>query len=146
MPLSYDAMNRIARNVILGLPPDPHESPEAAAWRQQVERDAAAAKQAGHALELPWDWEDNTPLASQPAHPAEHYARPTEHSPESEQALELGSKRSKVAANYRAGFSVVRCEHCSHFRTGGLCAIVEGAVRPEDVCDFFTQPAEHDRS
>lgn len=73
--MDYDQMVRIARNVILGLPAEGEESPEATAWRQQIERDNAAAKQAGVMLDLPFDWQDNTPFNQRAAHPQGAFAK-----------------------------------------------------------------------
>jgi hypothetical protein len=76
--MDYDQQVRIARNVILGLPPEANETPEAAAWRQSIERDNEAAKQAGHMLDLPFDWQDNTPFNQRAAHPPGAFAKKPE--------------------------------------------------------------------
>lgn len=56
--------------------------------------------------------------------------------------VEYGHKLPKAEANYRPGFSAARCGACDHFRSGGLCSIVEGDVREEDVCEEFTPRRE----
>ncbi len=76
--MGYDEMTRIARNVILGIRPEQQESPEAAAFRQQIEKDKAAADQAGVMLDLPFDWEDNTPFNQRAAHPQGAFSKQPE--------------------------------------------------------------------
>jgi hypothetical protein len=74
--LNHDARARIVRDVVLEIPPPADESPEAAAFRQEVERDKAAADKAGHMLDLPFDWDQPLPYqapaqaaAAEPAPP-----------------------------------------------------------------------------
>jgi hypothetical protein len=64
--LNYDQKARIARDVILGVPPPAAEDQEAAAWRQQVAVDKAAADKAGLMLDLPFEWEHHDVAAAVP--------------------------------------------------------------------------------
>lgn len=46
---------------------------------------------------------------------------------------------SKKDADYRAqdGTHARRCETCSMYRQPGRCTLVEGKIRPQDICDYY---------
>lgn len=48
-------------------------------------------------------------------------------------------KSDKPQANYRES-SGQNCGNCSFMHDDGSCALVQGTVTPEMVCDFWTAP------
>ncbi len=55
MMISSDAMDRIEREVYLGLPPTP-DTPEEAAFRERAKAAFEKAKKEGVALHVPSEW------------------------------------------------------------------------------------------
>lgn len=50
----------------------------------------------------------------------------------------------KNDANYRSqgdGTHARRCETCSMYRAPGRCTLVDGKIRPQDICDYY-EPKE----
>jgi hypothetical protein len=44
---------------------------------------------------------------------------------------------TKTEAHYRKGLPKRNCSLCSMYRSGGTCTLVQGAIRPVDVCDHY---------
>jgi hypothetical protein len=52
-------------------------------------------------------------------------------------------KLNKLHAGYRCAFSGARCASCVHARKDATeCELVEGEIRPDDVCDLYAPERE----
>lgn len=45
--------------------------------------------------------------------------------------------QNKEAVNYRQGDETANCQMCMHFKADGTCALVEGKIFPEGLCDLY---------
>ena len=53
--------------------------------------------------------------------------------------VETHSRATKSAVNYRHGSITRRCGICTFMLMDGTCQVVQGKVKPNDVCDLFVR-------